>query len=35
MKTDDTALYRARSFGGKVGMGLRPALCIFDFVNAS
>jgi hypothetical protein len=23
MKTDDTALYCAQSFGGKVGMGLR------------
>lgn len=33
MKTDDIALYRAQSFGGKVGIGARPALCIVDFVN--
>jgi maleamate amidohydrolase len=33
MKTDDLALYRAQSFGGKVGIGSRPALCIVDFVN--
>ncbi len=33
MKTDDIALYRAQSFGGKVGIGSRPALCIVDFVN--
>jgi maleamate amidohydrolase len=33
MITDDIALYRAQSFGGKVGIGSRPALCIVDFVN--
>lgn len=33
MKTEDVALYRAQTFGGKVGIGLRPALCIVDFVN--
>lgn len=33
MKTDDIDLYRAQSFGGKVGIGSRPALCIVDFVN--
>jgi hypothetical protein len=30
---DDVALYRAQSFGGTVGIGARPALCIVDFVN--
>ena len=30
---DDIALYRAQSFGGTVGIGARPALCIVDFVN--
>jgi len=33
MKSDDIALYRAQSFGGTVGIGARPALCIVDFVN--
>ena len=33
MSTDDLALYRAQSFGGNVGIGARPALCIVDFVN--
>lgn len=33
MKEDDVALYRAQSFGGTVGIGERPALCIVDFVN--
>lgn len=33
MKTDDIALYRAQSFGGTVGIGVRPGLCIVDFVN--
>jgi maleamate amidohydrolase len=33
MKTDDIDLYRAQSFGGKVGIGSQPALCIVDFVN--
>ena len=33
MKSDDMALYRAQSFGGRVGIGSRPALCIVDFVN--
>lgn len=30
---DDIALYRAQSFGGTVGIGAHPALCIVDFVN--
>jgi maleamate amidohydrolase len=30
---DDIALYQAQSFGGRVGIGARPALCIVDFVN--
>jgi maleamate amidohydrolase len=33
MKTDDIDLYRAQSFGGKLGIGSQPALCIVDFVN--
>jgi maleamate amidohydrolase len=33
MNDDDIALYRAQSFGGAVGIGARPALCIVDFVN--
>jgi maleamate amidohydrolase len=33
MINDDIALYRAQSFGGTVGIGSRPALCIVDFVN--
>lgn len=30
---DDAALYRAQSFGGTVGIGARPALCIVDLLN--
>ncbi|MGH6675713.1 MAG: isochorismatase family protein, partial [Xanthobacteraceae bacterium] len=33
MKADDIALYSAQTFGGTVGIGPRPALCIVDFVN--
>jgi maleamate amidohydrolase len=33
MMKNDIALYRAQSFGGSVGIGARPALCIVDFVN--
>lgn len=33
MNDDDIALYHAQSFGGSVGIGARPALCIVDFVN--
>ncbi len=32
MNDGDLTLYRAQSFGGKVGIGARPALCIVDFV---
>jgi len=32
MDDGDLALYRAQSFGGKVGIGARPALCVVDFV---
>ncbi len=30
--TDDTEIYNAQGFGGRLGMGARPALCIVDFV---
>ena len=33
MSRDDLATYRAQGFGGTVGIGTRPALCIVDFVN--
>jgi maleamate amidohydrolase len=33
MKDNDVEVYRAQSFGGTVGIGKRPALCIVDFVN--
>jgi maleamate amidohydrolase len=33
MTRDDLEVYRAQGFGGSVGIGARPALCIVDFVN--
>jgi maleamate amidohydrolase len=33
MSRDEIEIYRAQGFGGKVGVGRRPALCIVDFVN--
>jgi maleamate amidohydrolase len=30
---DDRQIYRAQGFGGRVGIGRKPALCIVDFVN--
>jgi maleamate amidohydrolase len=33
MSRDDLTIYRAQGFGGTVGLGARPALCIVDFVN--
>ncbi len=30
---DDTEIYKAQGFGGRVGIGVRPALCIVDFVE--
>jgi maleamate amidohydrolase len=30
---DDHEIYRAQGFGGRVGIGRKPALCIVDFVN--
>ena len=33
MTRDDLDVYRAQGFGGSVGIGARPALCIVDFVN--
>jgi maleamate amidohydrolase len=33
MSRDDLAIYRAQGFGGAVGIGARPALCVVDFVN--
>ncbi len=30
---DDTEIYKAQGFGGRVGIGVRPALCIVDFVG--
>ncbi len=33
MSRDETAIYRAQGFGGMVGIGERPALCVVDFVN--
>jgi maleamate amidohydrolase len=31
--SDETGIYRAQGFGGTVGIGRTPALCIVDFVN--
>jgi maleamate amidohydrolase len=33
MSGRDEEIYRLQGFGGTVGIGLRPALCIVDFVN--
>ena len=33
MNRNDLDIYRAQGFGGAVGIGARPALCIVDFVN--
>jgi maleamate amidohydrolase len=33
MVENDVEIYRTQGFGGKVGIGRRPALCIVDFVN--
>jgi maleamate amidohydrolase len=33
MSGHDEEIYRLQGFGGMVGLGLRPALCIVDFVN--
>jgi len=33
MNERDDEIYRLQGFGGKVGIGQRPALCIVDFVN--
>jgi maleamate amidohydrolase len=33
MKREDADIYRAQGFGHLVGIGVRPALCIVDFVN--
>lgn len=33
MNRVDREIYRAQGFGGKVGIGRKPALCIVDFVN--
>jgi maleamate amidohydrolase len=33
MSRDDIDIYRAQGFGGKTGIGRRPALCVVDFVN--
>ncbi len=33
MSGRDEEIYRLQGFGGKVGIGRRPALCIVDFVN--
>src|SRR5271156_119557 len=33
MSRDDLTIYRAQGFGGTVGLGARPGLCIVDFVN--
>src|SRR5690242_7679365 len=30
---NDTEIYDAQGFGGSVGIGARPALCIVDFVE--
>ncbi len=30
---NDTDIYNAQGFGGSVGIGVRPALCIVDFVD--
>lgn len=33
MNRDDCEIYRVQGFGGRVGIGRKPALCIVDFVN--
>jgi maleamate amidohydrolase len=33
MSTNDLDIYRSQGFGGMVGIGRSPALCIVDFVN--
>ena len=33
MSRDDLDIYRYQGFGGTVGIGRNPALCIVDFVN--
>jgi maleamate amidohydrolase len=33
MTRGDLDVYRAQGFGGSVGIGARPALCVVDFVN--
>jgi maleamate amidohydrolase len=33
MMREDLDVYRAQGFGGRVGIGAKPALCIVDFVN--
>jgi maleamate amidohydrolase len=33
MIAHDDEIYRLQGFGGRVGIGQRPALCIVDFVN--
>ena len=33
MSRDDLDIYRYQGFGGTVGIGRKPALCIVDFVN--
>ena len=33
MNRDDHEIYRVQGFGGRVGIGRKPALCIVDFVN--
>ncbi len=33
MSRDDLDIYRSQGFGGTVGIGRKPALCIVDFVN--
>jgi maleamate amidohydrolase len=30
---DDREIYRVQGFGGRVGIGRKPALCLVDFVN--
>jgi len=33
MNKNDTEIYRAQGFGRAVGIGVRPAVCVVDFVN--
>jgi maleamate amidohydrolase len=33
MSRNDLEIYRSQGFGGTVGIGRKPALCIVDFVN--